>query len=105
MKFTLQFTLIFFIIFNIVISTSVQNNQENVNHQEQIKIENSPVFKHKPLYFYRKFMKDHNKVNKNVPVKQHYANERNLRVQKNKLMNQIDALNRRVTFMKRDTEH
>jgi hypothetical protein len=79
--------------------------QKDMNHLEELKVEQSPVFQHKPLYYYHKFIKEHNQVSSKVPIAQHYANERRFRIERDNLLNKIDALSRKKGFQIRDTEH
>lgn len=81
------------------------NTQKDMNSLEELKVESSPVFQHAPLYYYHKFVREHNKVKKNVPLKEHYANERRLRIERDNNLNQIDRLRRQRGFLKRDIEH
>ena len=76
-----------------------------MNRLEELKVEESPVFQHKPLYYYHKFLKEHNSVNKKVPLPQHYANERRLRIERDNLLNKVDAFSRKKGFEERDMKH
>jgi len=40
-----------------------------------------------------------------VPLPQHYTNERNLRIERDNLLNKVDALSRKKGFEERDTSH
>jgi hypothetical protein len=84
---------------------SQSGGQRDMNHLEELKVEQSPVFQHKPLYYYHKFLKEHNQVSNKVPLKQHYANERRFRIERDNLLNKVDALSRKKGFQIRDTEH
>jgi hypothetical protein len=84
---------------------SQSGGQRDMNHLEELKVEQSPVFQHKPLYYYHKFLKEHNQVSNKVPLPQHYANERRFRIERDNLLNKVDALSRKKGFQIRDTEH
>jgi len=76
-----------------------------MNSLEEMKVETSPVFQKKPLYYYHKFIQQHNQVKKTVPLVKHYSNERHIRIERDNLLNKMDALNRKKGFQERDTEH
>jgi hypothetical protein len=84
---------------------SQSGGQRDMNHLEELKVEQSPVFQHKPLYYYHKFLKEHNQVSNKVPLQQHYANERRFRIERDNLLNKVDALSRKKGFQIRDTQH
>jgi hypothetical protein len=86
-------------------TASQSGGQKDMNHLEELKVEQSPVFQHKPLYYYHKFLKEHNQVSNKVPLQQHYANERRFRIERDNLLNKVDALSRKKGFQVRDTEH
>ena len=83
----------------------VSNSQKKMNHLAELRVEHSPVFAKPPLYYYHLFLKNHEYVNPNVPLKEHYGNERQLRLKKDALLNKIDALTRKKGFVERDISH
>jgi len=80
-------------------------SQKEMNNIEELRVENSPVFAKPPLFYYKRFLRNHSKVNPKVPIKKHYSNERRLRVEKDNLLTQIEEITRKKQFQKRDTEH
>lgn len=82
-----------------------QDSQKVANKYQELKIENNPVFKKAPLFYYHQFMKVHNQVNKNVPLKQHYVNERSFRKERDNLQGQQNKVEREKLFAYKDNEH
>lgn len=65
------------------------------------------MFHKPPLYWYHHYIAEHEKVKKVIvtPQKQHFKNERELRLERDENKDRIDKLSRRERFIERDTDH